>query len=29
MSQMLQVCRVHTSVQKRGLVRTVMTVLGP
>ena len=29
MSQMLQVCRIHTSIQKRGLVRTVMTVLGP
>lgn len=28
-SQMLQVCRVHTSVQKRGLARTVMTVVGP
>ena len=28
-SQMLQVCKVHTSVQKRGLARTVMTGLGP
>lgn len=26
---MLQIHRVHTTVQKRGLARTVMTVLGP